>query len=139
MAKCSPRRSTPGRRVGPQTSPSGLIEWPKDKAAAAALVAAARQIGAELNALLPTVRDEAQWQSATVACLRAVIDYEDAHADARHYVGSRRSYSDDFRRFVLGLVGPGQPGEGMSIAALAYATDVPADVLTEWLDSPTPT
>ena len=38
-----------------------------------------------------------------------------------------------FRRFVLGLTAPGQPGEGMTADELADGTGVPLDMIKSWL------
>lgn len=138
MPEKPPRRSTArvstAARTGSRARRSKLIEWPENEAEAAAILAAARQVGDQLDALLPTVHDMGQWQGDTVACLRAVIDYQDEHPDAVRNVGGRLVYSQDFSYFILWLVSPGQPGEYMSMPELAYATCVPEEVLREWLD-----
>ena len=47
--------------------------------------------------------------------------------------GERSVYSDGFRRFVVGLAAPGQPGEAMSTAELASACGLPLGTLKDWL------
>lgn len=51
--------------------------------------------------------------------------------------GQRRVYSDGFRRFVVGLVAPGQPGETVSLADIAATIQVPVRTLRDWLATPT--
>jgi hypothetical protein len=48
----------------------------------------------------------------------------------------QRSYSEDFRHFVVGLTAPGQPGETLSLIDLVYATGIPRATLKEWLQVP---
>lgn len=43
------------------------------------------------------------------------------------------AYSDEFRRFIVGLTGPKQPGEKMSLPELADATGIAEAILKEWL------
>lgn len=50
--------------------------------------------------------------------------------------GERRTYTGEFRRFVVGLIDPGQCGEGPSVAELARVTRVPLGTLKDWLRSP---
>lgn len=64
---------------------------------------------------------------------QAVLDYLLRHPGSASYTGSRRQYRDGFRHFVIGLVGPGQPAECLSIAELSEATQVPIGTLKEWL------
>lgn len=45
-------------------------------------------------------------------------------------------YTDAFRRFIVGLTGPGRPGRGMSAAELARVSGMPLDLVEEWLRSP---
>lgn len=70
------------------------------------------------------------------AVLHAVCDYLMAHPGAAYGTGERRTYTDDFRRFVVGLTAPGQPGEGGSGAELAHAAGVPLGTLKDWLRLP---
>ena len=46
--------------------------------------------------------------------------------------GQRYVYSGGFREHMLQLLGPGGPGEGMTIAQAAYLTSIPANTLTAW-------
>ena len=64
--------------------------------------------------------------------LMAVRNYIVANPGSACGPGERCVYSDDFRRFVVGLVAPGRPGEGMSTAHLASATGVPLGTLKDW-------
>jgi hypothetical protein len=49
--------------------------------------------------------------------------------------GVNATYSDGFRRFVVGLTLPGQPAEGMGVWDLSDAVGVPVDVVIYWLRS----
>ncbi len=48
----------------------------------------------------------------------------------------RTTYTDDFRRFVIELVGPGGVGEGVSTGELADLTGVSVGTLKGWLATP---
>lgn len=48
-------------------------------------------------------------------------------------VGGTRLYPEGFQRFVASLAAPGQPGHGMTLDELAYAVDVPVNLLKDWL------
>ena len=137
MSDSSPRDSAPRRHlfVVPYGPLPDLIEWPEDEFEAAALRAEAKRIGNEWRALRRTVRDESRWREATAKLLTAIRYYLETHADAMRDVDGSCVYSDDFRRFVLALVHG--PGEGMSPAELAYATNVPQAILEDWLRSQT--
>jgi len=50
----------------------------------------------------------------------------------------RRVYSDDFRDFILGLLEPGGPGEGMTAAQAQYATQISSNTLAAWKGSKRP-
>lgn len=69
--------------------------------------------------------------------LVAVRDYLIAHPGAVLGGGVRKVYSDGFRRFVLGLQAPSQPGERLSEAELADAVGIPFGTLKDWLRIPT--
>lgn len=45
----------------------------------------------------------------------------------------RKVYSGEFREHILGLVGPGGPGEGMTLAQAAHITSIPSNTLAAWL------
>ena len=55
------------------------------------------------------------------------------HPGSACYTGERRTYADDYRCFIVGLVAPGQPAEDMSLEAFSQACDVPLGTLKEWL------
>ena len=63
----------------------------------------------------------------------AIRDYVMAHPGSVDGKGERRTYSDDFRRFVVGLTGPGQIAEGMSDRGLADLVGVPLTTLYDWM------
>lgn len=63
----------------------------------------------------------------------AIIDYLMDHADAVRNTDAGRTYSDGFRRLVLSLVEPGQPGADMSFPERVRITGVAEDVLRNWL------
>lgn len=73
---------------------------------------------------------------AREAVLVAVRDYLIAHPGSVFGAGVRKVYSDGFRRFVLGLQAPGQPGERLSEAELADAVGIPFGTLKDWLRIP---
>jgi hypothetical protein len=119
--------------VSQEPPPTELIEWPEDEAEAAALMAECRKIGDEYRALLAAGHDEDRWQEATTKMMTAKCEYLKVHADAVRKVGDRLVYSDGYRRFMVALaLGP---GEGMTLAELAWATGVPAKILSEWLEA----
>lgn len=73
---------------------------------------------------------------ASAAVLRAVRDFLMEHPGAVAGRGSRRRYSDDFRRFVVGLAAPGAVAEALTVEQLAEAAGVPPGTLKEWLRIP---
>lgn len=72
-------------------------------------------------------------ESTRVAVLDTLYDYLLDNPGAVSGEGKRRLYTDDFRRLVVGLRDPGQPGEGMSVAELAAVSRVPQGTLKDWL------
>lgn len=70
---------------------------------------------------------------AEVAVLKAVLTFTYSNAGAVVDGGERRTYSDDFRRFVVGLTGPGQVGEGMAMDDLAKACCLPMGTVKGWM------
>ena len=66
---------------------------------------------------------------------QAVLKYLRKHPDATSVSDGGCTYSDDFRRFLLNLAGPGGLGEGMTTTELAYLTIVPVETWEEWLGS----
>jgi transposase InsO family protein len=53
------------------------------------------------------------------------------------YIGERYTYSDEYRRFIVGLVSPGNAGEGMSLEELSKASSVPLGTIKDWLSRKT--
>ena len=120
---------------------------PKTVAATLALAGAGKsqayKMRDRLRELLPTVigtpgRPASQptdhcSQCSTIEVVQAVQHYIMAHPGSACNTGKRCFYSDGFRRFVVGLVAPGQPGEGVSESQLAHLTGVPQGTLHDWL------
>lgn len=44
----------------------------------------------------------------------------------------RKVYSAEFREHILRLLGPGGPGDGMTLAQAAHITSIPANTLSAW-------
>lgn len=125
----------------------GCTEWPRTVADALRLSGAGKsqayEVLGRLRHLLPTLLGSAGRpasppldENTIEEVLMAVRDYLFGHPGAICGTGERRTYSDDFRRFVVGLADPGQPAEGKSTAALAFASGVPLGTLREWLRLP---
>lgn len=72
------------------------------------------------------------------AVLTAVLEYCYDHRDAVRVAEERRVYSDDFRAFIIGLAGPGQLAESLSLNELASLIRVPLGTLKDWNRSPQP-
>jgi hypothetical protein len=72
-------------------------------------------------------------EARRVALLEVATDYLMAHPGAACKSEDGFTCTDDFRRFIVGLTGPGQPAEKMSLAELATVTRIPHDLLREWL------
>jgi len=70
---------------------------------------------------------------AVQAVLRAVRDHLIDQPGAVSGRGRRRSYTQGFRSFVVGLAAPGGPGARLSIPDLADAAGVPLGTLKDWL------
>lgn len=66
----------------------------------------------------------------------AIRNFLAARSDAIGGTVERHSYTDDFRRFVVGLKGPGQPAEEMGESRLALLAGVPEGTLRQWLLPP---
>lgn len=73
--------------------------------------------------------DDKAAAAVTSAAYRFLLE----HPGAVCGVAERRTYSDDFRRFVVGMTAPGGPAEGMSVAELAGVTALPLGTLKDWL------
>ena len=63
----------------------------------------------------------------------AFIIFISSHPGAICPGDQRFAYSDEFRRFVVGLTAPGQPGERLSTEELARALHLPPGTLKGWL------
>jgi hypothetical protein len=70
----------------------------------------------------------------TKAVMYAVRDYLMEHpgSAAQGPTGERHYYSEDYKAFVLKLLGPGGAGEGMTPEQAEYATGVSPNTLTSW-------
>ena len=68
-----------------------------------------------------------------LAVVKAVRDYAIAHPGSVNGNKERRTYTDAFRRFVVGLMDPGKPGEHMHINEMVEASGVPLGTLKDWL------
>ena len=66
-----------------------------------------------------------------VAC--RVRDYLAHHPGAAERSEKRTTYSDAFRRFVLELRSPGQPGADLTVETFASACGVPLGTIKDWL------
>ncbi len=70
----------------------------------------------------------------------AVRDFIMSHSGCMRVKGERRTYSDVFRRFVVGLFAPQAPACTLTIEQAASATGIPTGTLKDWLRiPPTPT
>ena len=97
-----------------------------------------RRILAFLPALLrPPGRPPAQPPPPvdTGAITREVLAFLRAHPGSAITAGTRHTYSDGFRRFVLDLVAR---HADLDRVRLAEAVGVPLDTLKDWLDAPAP-
>lgn len=65
--------------------------------------------------------------------LEACFDYVSRHPGAVSAREHRSHYSDEYRRFVVELAGPGGLAEGLSLSDLSQATLVPKGTLQNWL------
>jgi len=67
------------------------------------------------------------------AVIVMLTDYLMEHPGAAHLREDGLTYSDDFRRYVVGLTRPGGPAAKMTLAEFADASHLPQDLLQEWL------
>jgi transposase InsO family protein len=70
--------------------------------------------------------------------LKAVRDFLMHHPGTVRVRGSHRSYSDSFRRFVVGLFAPQAPASTLTVEQAADAVGVPLGTLKDWLRTPEP-
>ncbi|MFN8614071.1 MAG: hypothetical protein U0931_41450 [Vulcanimicrobiota bacterium] len=64
-------------------------------------------------------------EDAQKAVNRAILDYLMRHPGSAYVERERYCYLDEFRRFIVGLIEPGQPGFGLSVAQLSDASQIP--------------
>lgn len=94
---------------------------------------------ARLKELLPTLvgkpgrpTSASAPANSELAVCRCIQQYLMRHPGSAYFDRDRYHYLDDFRRFIVGLVAPGQPGEGMTVAQLAEASSLPLGTLKSW-------
>lgn len=123
--------------------------WPQTQSELLTLVGAKKSQAYELLGrlwqVLPSLLGKAGRPSAVSAecsCRWSVLEtlfaYLCDHPGAVCGQGRRRTYSDGFRRLVVGLLDPGKPGEGMTVAELASVSQVPLGTLKDWLRTEPP-
>ena len=78
-------------------------------------------------------------EGGEIEIVKAVCSFLADHRDAMDGTPTRRTYSDGFRRFVVGLTAPGQLAEGLPDAKVADLVGVPLGTLHEWLHPKLPT
>jgi hypothetical protein len=124
----------------------GQQPWPNTVAGILAVTGAGRS---QAYAMLPRLREAATAlvapagrpspepsEAVAVAVLQAVRDFLMEHPGAVAGRGARRRYSDELRRFVVGLTGPGAVAASLTVEQLADAAGVPPGTLKEWLRTP---
>lgn len=118
--------------------------WPRTVAETLALAGAGKTQSytmlERVRELLPTLTglpgrpaSQHRERNARDPVLVVLRDYLMDHPGAVYGVGKRRTYSDGFRRFIVGLRDPGQPGEGMSAHDLADVSGIPPGTMKDWL------
>ena len=118
--------------------------WPKTVAPMLEMAGSGKtqayEILDRLRTLLPTLLGTPGRPASEPAATSVVNDIVVAayrfllrHPGSAYFTEERHTYSDDYRRFIVGLVNPGQPAENMSIEALSKASEVPLGTLKEWL------
>ena len=73
---------------------------------------------------------------ASRAVLTAVRDFLMEHPGAVAGRGPRRRYSEELRRFVVGLTAPDGVGRTLTVEQLADTSGVPLGTLKDWLRAP---
>jgi len=117
--------------------------WPKTGAEAIALAGAsssqAYQVASRLRQQVSTLLGKPgrppsppPKDLSLLKVSKAVQDYLMRHPGSAYQSQEKCSYNDGFRRFVVGLVETGQPGEGLTVADLAEATCIPLGTLKDW-------
>lgn len=77
----------------------------------------------------PSASSDDRLLPVSIAC----FEYLGRHPGSFRIHHERRVYSDGFRRFVLALLNPGEPGEALSTEELSLASSVPLGTLKDWL------
>ena len=126
-----------------------LIDWPQwptteeilqltgsGKSQAYAMAARMRELLATLSGKPGRPVSEPAAPDARLAVNQAIQDYLMRHPGSAYLEGERYCYLDDFRRFIVGLVEPGQPGSGLSVAQLSDASRIPLGTLKGWFGQP---
>jgi transposase InsO family protein len=100
-------------------------------------------MSSRLRELLPTVMGQAGRPTAAPAPTNSLLavsiciqNYLMKHPGSAYANQDRYHYLDDYRCFIVGLLDPGQPGEGLSVAQLAEASSIPLGTLKSWFSSP---
>lgn len=76
---------------------------------------------------------ETELPAAATLATESVADYLMGNPGAVSGKGSRRRYSDGFRRFVIGLNEPDGPAQGLTLVQYARVVRVPPGTLKDWL------
>ena len=63
----------------------------------------------------------------------AVLEFLIAHPGAMIAGSERNRYSDGFRRFIVGLLAPAEPGFELSLPVVAEVTHIPLETLRDWM------
>ena len=122
-----------------------LVDWPEAPTTEDVLQmtgsgrSQAYAMAARLRELLGTVAgkpgrpaSELVPEDAQRAVNRAILDYLMRHPGSAYVERERYCYLDEFRRFIVGLLEPGQPGFGLSVAQLSDASQIPLGTLKSW-------
>lgn len=121
----------------PRTVAEVLDQTGAGKSQAYATLARLRQAAAGLDKPCgrPAAHVAADDQLAVLLALR---DFLLDHPGATVGRGTRRHYSDTFRRFAVELGGPGGPAAALPVERLAETLAVPLGALKGWLRRPAP-
>lgn len=125
----------------------GWSSWPATVTDALSLVGAGKSQTYEVLGRLHKVVDDlagkpgrprpaASPVSALLDVVGRVRDHLMSHGGAVCGTGPRRVYSDGFRRFIVGLADPGEPGHDLTVDELASSVGVPLGTLKDWLSGP---